>query len=267
MNIYLLGGVGALALAGGAFAVLNGSEPSSNVTNNSSVSAESVANTASDDTQPPVAAPNKKSKSSKKKASKSTTPKLHPIEKMCVEYVSEGQFMNGTTISCHRKWAYERYEIVTTEVGVAGMTQTQNQHTIYIGDQIYAINLDTNTATQTTNPAYAGLVASMKNATPEEMSATFIKGMNFTPNGEAKTIANMECNGYSAPQLGTACLTPEGVMLEQEFMGNTQRATSISFNKSGDNANYTLYKNVPVSEGPDLSNGLGGLMEQMGKNN
>ena len=175
--------------------------------------------------------------------------------------------MNGTTTSCHRNWAYERYEIVMTEIGIAGMTQTQNQHTIYIGDQIYAINLDTNTGTQTTNPAYDGIVSAMQNSSPEEMSAVFIEAMNFTPNGETKTIAGMSCNGYSAPQLGTACLTPEGVMLEQSFMGNTQRAVSVSFSDSGDNANYTLYQNVPITDGPDLSGGINGLIDQLGGNN
>ena len=70
------------------------------------------------------------------------------------------------------------------------MTQTQNQHTITIGDTIYAIDLQTNTGTKTTNPMYAGLASAMENSTPEEMSATFIASMGFSPTGESKTIAN-----------------------------------------------------------------------------
>ncbi len=37
-------------------------------------------------------------------------------------------------------------------------------------------------------------------------------------------------------------------------MGNTQTAVSVSIGDGGDDANYTLYQTVPITDGPDLSN-------------
>ena len=47
-------------------------------------------------------------------------------------------------------------------------------------------------------------------------------------------------------------------------MGNTQTALSVSYGDGGDIANYTLYQDVPITEGPDLSNGIQGLADQFG---
>ncbi len=193
------------------------------------------------------------------------TPKLHPVEAVCITYEMTGQMMNGGSTRCHRDFAYEQYEIQNTTVGFAGMTQSQNQHTITIGDTIYAINLATNTGTQTQNPMYAGLVAALEDKTPEEMSAAFLDAMGFTATTVTKTIADLLCTVYTSMQMGSACLTEDGLMLEQEFMGNVTTATSVSIGDGGDDANYTLYQNVPITEGPDLSNGLGGLMDQLGQ--
>ena len=68
-------------------------------------------------------------------------------------------------------------------VGFGGFSQTQNQHTITIGNTIYAIDLSTNTGTQTTNPMYDQLVAAMQNSDPDTMSNTFMDAMLFTPTG------------------------------------------------------------------------------------
>lgn len=198
-------------------------------------------------------------------AADNSTPRLHPVEEVCIVYKSTGPMMSGTTTRCHRDYAYEVYEIQKLKIGFAGMTQSQNQHTITIGDTIYAINLDTMTGTQTANPMYEGLVSSMENSTPEEMSAAFIAGMGFTPNGQSKTIAGTDCNVYTSMQMGTVCLTADGLMLEQEFMGTGQIAESVSIGDGGADANYTLYQTVPITEGPDLSNGLQGILEQMGQ--
>ena len=194
-----------------------------------------------------------------------STPRLHPTEKACVSYESSGQMMNGTTTRCHRDYAYEQFEIQNTEIGFAGMTQTQNQHTITIGEWIYAIDLQTNTGTKTANPMYAGLVSALEGSSPEEMSATFMSAMGMTATGDTKTIADTECNVYTSAQMGSVCMTEGGLMLEQSFMGNTQTAVSVAIGDGGDDANYTLYQTVPISDGPDLSNGLEGLMQQLGQ--
>ena len=180
------------------------------------------------------------------------TPQLHPTEAACIEYELSGQMQNGTTIRCHRDYAYEQYEIQNVTMGVAGFTQSTNQHTITIGDTIYAINLDTNTGTQTQNPMYAGLVSALENSSAEDMSASFMNAMGMTATSQTQTIAGASCTVYTSQMLGTVCMTDGGLMLEQNFMGNTTRAVSVSIGDGGEEANYTLYQNVPITEGPDI---------------
>ena len=194
-----------------------------------------------------------------------TTPKLHPVDAACVEYEMTGQMMSGTTTRCHRDYAYEAYEIQNMSVGFGGFTQEQNQHSITVGDTIYAIDLTTNRGTKTVNPMYAGLVDALANSSPEEMSATFMASMGFSPTSQTQMIADTQCTVYNSAQMGQVCMTDNGLMLEQSFMGTTQRAVNVSIGNGGDNANYTLYQNVPITEGPDLSNGLDGLMNQLGQ--
>jgi hypothetical protein len=193
-------------------------------------------------------------------------PKLHPVKEACVSYTSSGQMMNGTSVRCHRDFARESYEIQNMTVGIAGFTQTQKQHTITQGDTIYAIDLKTNTATKTKNPMYEGLVASMKDKDAAEMSEAFMAGMGFAPTGETKTIAEHDCQVHNSAQMGTVCVTADGLMLEQAFMGNTTRATKVEIGTSGDPANYALHETVPVTDGPDLSDmpNLQDLMKQHG---
>ncbi len=181
-------------------------------------------------------------------------PKLHPIEEACVTYEMSGQMQNGSITRCHREYGYEQYEIQNITIGIAGFTQTQNSHNITIGDTIYAIDLENNSGTKTTNPMYQNMVSAMENNDAEEMSDAFISAMGYSQTGETKTIANHECAVYNSSQAGTLCLTAEGLMLEQTILGNATTATSVSIGDSGDDANYTLYQQVTISEGPDLSN-------------
>jgi hypothetical protein len=187
-------------------------------------------------------------------------PKLHPVKEVCVDYQHSGQMMNGTSTRCHRQFAHEQYEIQDMKMGIGGFTQVQKQHTITIGDTIYAINTQTNTGTKTKNPMYDSLSKALKNSSPENMADTFTKSMGFQPTGESKKVLDLKCNVYQSPQMGTVCHTKDGLMLEQNFMGNTVRAVKISFDE-GDNKNYELYKKVKIIEGPDLSKGLQGLFK------
>lgn len=195
-------------------------------------------------------------------SSSSGTPRLHPTEAACITYEMTGQMQSGTTIRCHRNWAYEQYEIQDIEIGMAGFSQSQNAHVITIGDTIYNIDVAAGTGTQTTNPMYDGLVNNMSGSSPEEMSAQFMAAMGMSPTGQTKTIANTECSMYSSQGLGTVCMTDGGLMLEQSVMGMGQVATSVSIGDGGDDENYTLYQNVTLTQGPDLSNGLQGLFNQ-----
>jgi len=192
-----------------------------------------------------------------------STPQMHPLEAACIEYEMSGQMQNGTMTRCHRDYGYETYEIQNVTMGMAGFTQTTNQHSITVGDTIYTINLDTNAGTQTTNPLYAQLSSAMENSSPEEMSETFLSAMGFTPTGQTKTIAGESCTVYNSSMMGTGCFTDTGLMLEQTIMGNTTVATSVTIGDGGDDANYTLYQNVPITEGPDIGN----IMDMMNSGN
>ena len=183
-----------------------------------------------------------------------STPMLHPVEAACIDYEMSGQMQQGTSTRCHRDFAYEAFEIQETSIGFGGFSQTQNTHNITIGSTIYAIDLSTNTGTQTTNPMYDGLVAALQDTDPADMGNAFITAMGYTPTGATKTIADATCNVYSSAMMGTMCLMDNGLLLEQSVMGNTQTAVSVSIGDGGDDANYTLYQNVPITQGPDLSN-------------
>ena len=189
-----------------------------------------------------------------------STPRLHPTQAACVTYEMTGQMQSGTTTRCHRDWAYEQYEIQNVSIGFAGMSQTQNSHTITIGDTIYNIDVAAGTGTQTTNPMYDGMVAALQNSSSEDMTAAFFAQMGMSATGQTKTIAGESCAVYSSQMMGTVCMTDGGLMLEQSMMGMGQIATSISIGDGGDDANYTLYQNVTLTQGPDLSNGLQGLI-------
>ena len=193
------------------------------------------------------------------------TPVLHPVEAVCIDYEMSGQMMKGTSTRCHRDNGYEQYEIRNMEVGAFGITQKQSQHTITIGDTVYAIDLQTNRGTKTVNPIYANIVSRLEDTAPEDMGAAFISAMGFNATGNTRTVAGTECNVYNSPQLGTACLTDNGLLLEQSIMGNTETATNVAIGDSGDDANYALYETVPITDGPDLSKGLQGIMDQMGR--
>ena len=192
-------------------------------------------------------------------AAADATPRLHPTKAACVEYQLSGQMQNGTTIRCHRDYAYEQYEIQNTTVGFGGMTQTQNQHTITIGEWIYAIDLTTNTGTKTQNPLYANLVSALDNTSPEDMADAFMSAMGMTATSETKTVAGETCTVYSSQMMGTVCMTGGGLMLEQSFMGNSQVATSVSIGNGGDDANYKLHENVPITDGPNI----GAIMDML----
>ena len=195
------------------------------------------------------------------------TPKLHPLEAACIDYEMTGQMMNGTTTRCHRNYAYEQYEIQDAKVGFGNFTQSQKQHNITIGDTIYAIDLSSNKGTKTKNPMYDSIASSLENQSAEEMGAAFVSAMGFTPTDAEKTIADTVCKVYNAQQMGTVCLTDDGLMLEQSFMGNITTATNVVVGDGGADANYTLYQNVTITDGPDLSNGfnLQDLMNQAGQ--
>ena len=182
------------------------------------------------------------------------TPRLHPVKAACVTYEMTGPMQSGSMVRCHRKHGYEQYEIQNVKISVSGFSQVTHQHAITIGDTIYSIDLKTKTGTKTKNPFYENISNALKDSSAEEMSQRFISAMNFRATGQTKTIAGHECEIYRSPQIGEACLMPNGLMLEQSVMGMGQTATEVTLGDGGDDANYRLYETVEITDGPDVEN-------------
>ncbi|MEM9053793.1 MAG: hypothetical protein AAGB16_00580 [Pseudomonadota bacterium] len=194
------------------------------------------------------------------------TPKLHPVEAVCIDYEQSGQMQSGTSTRCHRDFGYEQYEISELTIGMAGFSQSQSNFTVTIGDTIYAIDTAANTATQTVNPMYQGLADAVDQSGSDAVSASFLSAMGMTPTGQTQTIIGMTCNVYSSNMMGSACLTTDGLMLEQTVMGTQMIATSVSYD-AGDAENYRRHESATIRQGPDLSNGLSGLSDFLGQGN
>ena len=189
--------------------------------------------------------------------------KLHPVKAACIDYTLSGQMQKGTMTRCHRAHGYEQVEIRDVTMGVAGFTQSDKKHVITIGETIYSIDPGTLRGTKTKNPMYKALVKRMRGKSPQQMSDAFIAAMGFKKTNRRKKVAGLPCSVYEAPQLGTACLTKDGLMLEQEFMGNRTVATRVR-RDGGPSAPYQLYKKAKITAGPDLSKvrGLGDFMKR-----
>lgn len=62
--------------------------------------------------------------------------------------------------------------------------------------------------------------------------------------------------------MGSACLTDDGLMLEQNVMGTQVIATAVTYDE-GIAENYRRHESATITQGPDLSNGLGALLNQL----
>ena len=187
-----------------------------------------------------------------------STPKLHPVNEVCITYEMSGQMMNGTTTRCHRDHGYEMYELEDMKIGIGGFGQRQKAHRITIGDTIYALDLKTNRATKTKNPMYDQIAGALERDGAEQVSSQFMTAMGYSPTGQTKTIAGQTCEVHSSQFVGSACLTSDLLSLEQDVMGNRMTAQSVSYSP-GEASNYSLPDGVSVQDGPDLSNGIPGM--------
>ena len=190
------------------------------------------------------------------------TPKLHPVEAVCIDYEQSGQMQSGTSTKCHRDFGYEQYEISELTIAMAGFSQSQSTFTVTIGDTIYAIDTDANTATQTVNPMYQGLADAVDTSGSAAVSNAFLSAMGMTPTDQTQTVIGLTCNVYSSSMMGSACFTDDGLLLQQSVMGTEVTATSVSYDE-GVTENYRRHESAAITQGPDLSNGLGGLLDQL----
>ncbi|MEM8836776.1 MAG: hypothetical protein AAGE89_01690 [Pseudomonadota bacterium] len=184
--------------------------------------------------------------------------RFHSIEKMCVEYEMKGQMMNGTIARCHRKHAFEWFEIRDLKTGFGGFTQRQYEHSIAIGDTMYAINPEAGTGTITKNPMYKPFQEALQRSgnRPEAIGQVFFDTMGFQPSGKTKTIAGYQCQEMVSQSAGSMCFTDDFVMLEQSILGNSQVAVKVTMGADGGSENYDLWQKVSLSQGPDLSDGF-----------
>lgn len=190
------------------------------------------------------------------------TPQLHPVEAVCIDYEQSGQMQSGTSTKCHRDYGYEQYEISELTIGMAGFSQSQSTVTVTIGDTVYSIDTTANTATQTVNPMYQGIADAVDQSGPDAISDAFLDAMGMTPTGQTQTVVGLTCNVYASNMMGSACFTDDGLMLQQSVMGTQVTATSVTYDE-GVSENYRRHETATITQGPDLSNGLGGLLDRL----
>ena len=164
----------------------------------------------------------------------------------CITYEQTGS-MSGQVIECGQDLA-TTYSIETLEMSMLGITQSQNRHVIRRNGEIISWDLDTLMGTRTDDPM-AGVV----NGDPEEVAATFISAMGFSPTGDTKSIVGETCKVYTSAQMGQVCLTEDLLLLEQTFGGVgpasfTRTATALDRSSSGDPANYEVPDNVTIQQ-------------------
>jgi hypothetical protein len=192
-------------------------------------------------------------------ATAADTPKLHLVEALCITYQISGQMMEGTNVQCHRQYGHETYRLETTKIKIPGFAQTQSKTTVTVGADIYAINRDAGTATKTKNPMYDGMAKSA-GTDPAE----FLRAMGMSPTGTTEEILGLRCTVYQSTALGDMCMTDDGITLRSKMPSMTMTATEVRRDE-GDPAIYALPGQVEVKEGPDLSQGIQGLMKQYRK--
>ncbi len=177
----------------------------------------------------------------------STVVKLHPLERFCITYKHTGT-LSGTSTQCSRKWGTESYTIEDLAISMGSISQPQKSHKITIGDTIYVIDPDKMTGTRTRNPLYDQLI----NADTEQLAQSMMAAMQLKDTGEDKQIAGESCNVLSSPMGVGGCYTDSMVALEVNAMGLVQTATSVDLSSFGDDANYALYEQAEITEGPDI---------------
>lgn len=184
--------------------------------------------------------------------------KMKIPKQFCVEYKMTGQMIQGTTKTCARDYGKESFTITKSTIGFGTFTRSEHKHSITINQKIYNIDPVNMTGTVTNNP----MAESIKSGDAESMAQQMIESMNYQDTGEVKTIIGIKCRVYKSNMAGTACFTDTAVMLEQEILGmGGQIATYYSDKESGDEDNYSLYKNVKIVEAPDIDK----FMQNLGR--
>ncbi len=185
-------------------------------------------------------------------------PRFYGEENFTIEYEQTGN-QSGSWVEHVRDWGNRRVEIknLTMSVTVPGLptqTQTQNDRTIYDGDQIININQDTGATTVTTNPLYDNLVQSMGDSDGVEYGQMLMTQMGAQPTGETATVAGHEC-AYWALAGTRTCITPWGASLRIETsMGPVsivRTATAVRIGDGGPDSAFE-YDAANATPGPNI---------------
>lgn len=188
------------------------------------------------------------------------TPKLHPLEKLCVTYELSGEMMEGQHEQCHRQWAYESYRLERTKIKVPGFNHTQSRTVVTIGPDIYSIDREAGTGTKMQNPVYDEMVKASRD-NPEGLVSTYAEAMNMQATGETEEILGRYCKVYANPEMGEACMTDDGILLRMRMPQMAMTAVKVAEN-AGDSAIYDLPGKVRVTAGPALPQNMQEMMKQ-----
>ena len=183
--------------------------------------------------------------------------KILPDENVCIEYISTGM-MSGTSLQCFTNYGNESYSIEDTVIEIAGIKQETKTVTITKGADIYAVDMETMTATKTKNPVYDQIMANAGDD-PQAFGKQFMASMGFNETTEKMDIANTTCTVYVGG-FGKMCNTEEGYNLFSSVMGQDKTATRVAIGEAPPDDLLNLLDKVEIVEGPAMPEGfsLGG---------
>ena len=190
---------------------------------------------------------------------------LHPVESYCARYEVSG-VSKGTFSTCQRAWGRERYEQWDTATGFGPFKKKERKHVIYLNEHIFTYDRAAKRpkALRTVNPIYEDLVRHMRGRSPKELQKSFMQAMRYSPTGEQRTVGEVGCTVSRSPTVGEVCLTPDGILVEQRVLGQTQRLIALELGTSGDAALYDPEQwGMPIQDGPDVRKILRGLQDAM----
>ncbi|MEM7080338.1 MAG: hypothetical protein AAF513_17100 [Pseudomonadota bacterium] len=196
--------------------------------------------------------------------------RYHPVEHYCADYKVSGM-EKGTYRTCQVDYGVRKYEKRDTKIGIGPFKQTQKSHviTVVVGEgrqQIYT--LQKGKAQVVDNPA-GPMLQAMEGKDPEDIGQTFMQAMDYRALNKTKTVNGVLCNQFRSTMAGLLCMTPDWIIVEQDFMGQKTVLQSLSREPLSAEDQERLDPEswgVPIKEGPDIGNimrQLGGATSQM----
>lgn len=183
--------------------------------------------------------------------------KLHIVEAYCIDYEHSGPMMSGTSKECLRKWGMEQTTWENTSISMGAFSQKQNQRTISSGKTIVSFDPKTMQGTKTDNPYFEAMAGAAAETGPKEFADKMVSQLGFTANGETKNVAEETCNVYTG-QMGSMCMTEDGLTLETNIAGMVKRATKVNRDSGGTDADYVIPEGITFTQIPDLGNFMPG---------